>query len=230
MLRRFATALAVVACAIGVTTAEAADVTVDPAKINLGFMNVTNLPPPSGDGAYQFGSPWGFADLTAVYSGNDLILGPNTVGDPNEYWYQCVGGSTPPNCGGPGAPGNKIMEANAYAEVNDGSLAGQTVNFTGVVLSNTLTPAHVVYAFIKDFAPDYSSFTSSVIPLTTTGAFSLSLNTINDPARHVQYGFQTVGVNVWVSDVGPYGVMVIGPDAAVPAGRTTWGRLKSLYR
>lgn len=230
MLRRLATALAVVACAIGAVTAHAADVTVDPAKINLGFMNVSNLPPPNGDGAYQFGSPWGFGDLTASYSGSDLILGPNTVGDPNEYWYRCVGSATPPNCGGPGAPGNKIMEANAYAEVNDGSLAGQTVNFTGVVLSNTLTPAHVVYAFIKDFAPDYSSFVGNVVALTTTGTFSLSLNTINDPARHVQYGFQTVGVNVWVTDVGPYGTMVIGPDAAVPAEKNSWGRLKALYR
>ena len=39
----------------------------------------------------------------------------------------------------------------------------------------------------------------------TPGNFSVSLNTINDPARHVQYGFETIGPDVWITDVGPYG-------------------------
>jgi hypothetical protein len=37
----------------------------------------------------------------------------------------------------------------------------------------------------------------------------VSLTTINDPARHVQFGFQTIGVNVWATDVAPFGSMVI---------------------
>ena len=74
---------------MGLGTAEAqVNVTVDPAKIVNGYMNVYNLPAPDGDGVFQFGGPWGFADLTAVYSMDDLTLGPNTIGDPNEYWYQ----------------------------------------------------------------------------------------------------------------------------------------------
>lgn len=203
------------------------DVTVDPGAINLGYMNVFNLP--SAGGAFQFGSPWGFADLTGVYAGNDLTLGPNSIGDPNEYWYQCVGGAVPPNCGGPGAPGNKIMEANGYAEVNDGSMAGQTVTFSGMVLANSLTSAHTVVAFVKDYAPDFSSFNQSTVVLGAPGPFSVSLATVNDPARHVQWGFQMVGVNVWVTDVAPFGTITVGPSEPVPTEETSWGRVKQLY-
>lgn len=230
MQRGFATALALIACASFVGTAQAVDVTVDPAQINLGFMNVSNLPPPDGDGAFIFGSGWGFADLTASYSGSNLTLGPNTIGDPNEFWYQCTGGATPPNCGGPGAPGNKIMEANGYAQVDDGSLAGQTVSFHGNVIANSLTSAHVAIAFVRDFAADFSSVVESTIPLPASGPFTVSLATINDPARHVQWGFQVKGVNVWVTDVGPYGSATIGPDGPTSTEAASWGRIKTMYR
>jgi hypothetical protein len=194
------------------------NVGLDPAKINLGFMNVFELP--SNGGGFVFGSGWGPEDLTAVYSGSDLTLGPNTIGDPDPFWY--IGG------GGPGAAGNKIMEANMYAQ-EDGPLAGQTVVFSASVLSNTLTSAHTVKAFIKDFAPDFSSFVESAVDLTGTGDFSVSLATINDPARHVQYGFQMIGVNVWVTDVGPYGSMTIGAGP-VSIEDSSFGNIKSLYR
>src|SRR5690606_36354225 len=151
--------------------------------------NVFELP--SNGGAFVFGSGWGIGDLRASFAGDVLTLSPNTIGDPAEFWY--IGG------GGPGASGNKIMDANLYQEFN-GSLAGQTVTFTGNVLANSLTESHTAVAFIKDFAPDYSSFESTIIAL-TPGVFSISLETINDPTRHVQFGFTVNGVNVWETDV-----------------------------
>lgn len=185
------------------------NVTVDPGQTWLGFMNVSNLPAPNGDGAYQFGSGWGTGDLTAVFSGPVLQLGPNTIGDSNPYWY------TP--SGGPGAVGNKIMDANMYVEPA-GSLPGQTVTFSGKVLSNTLFGnvdangnGWTSVAFIKDFAPDFSSFVQVTIPL-NPGPFSISLATINDPARHVQYGFETIGPDVWITDVGQYGNIQVVPE------------------
>jgi len=169
----------------------------------LGYMNVFNLP--ADGGAFQFGSPWGKPDLNTTFDdvAGTLTLSPNTIGDPNPYWY--IGG------GGPGAQGNKIMEANLYQEFN-GSLAGQTVTFQGNVLSNSFTGAHSAIAFVKDYAPDFSSFTVSQVAL-TPGAFSISLNTINDPARHVQFGFQVVGVDVWFTDTAPFGNAVISTPA-----------------
>jgi hypothetical protein len=196
--------------------AHATDVTVDPAKITVGYMNVFDL-----GLVYQWGSGWALADLPAFYTGSDLTLAPNSINDPNPYWYLPVGG--------PGSVGQKIMEAISYAE-ETGPLAGQTVNFNGVVLSNTLTPAHTAVAFIRDFAPDFSSFNESAMPLTAPGPFTLTLATVPDPARHVQYGFRLTGVCVWITDVGPYGTIVIGPHQPVPTETTSWGQVKGLYR
>jgi hypothetical protein len=194
-------------------------VTVNPASINLGYMNVFNLP--SAGGAFQFGSGWGIADLSAVYTGPNVTLSPNSIGDPNPYWY------TP--AGGPGAVGNKIMEANLYAEPA-GSLPGQNVTFVGNVLANSLTSSHTVIAFVKDFAFDFSSFNLVSVPLPASGPFSITLATVADPARHVQYGFQMVGPDVWVTDLAPFGSVTIGPSQPTPTQNTTWGNLKALYR
>ena len=208
-------ALAVFALSAGIAGADVT-VTVDPATLTNGFMNVFDL-----GNVFQWGSGWGVPDLTATWSGNIVTLGPNCIGDPNSYWYL--------PSGGPGAIGQKIMEANLYAEP-PGSLPGQNVTFEGNVLSNTLTSAHVATAFIKDFAPDFSSFNATIIPLPASGPFTVTLATVNDPARHVQWGFQVKGVCVWVTDLAPYGTAVVGPAVVVPARQTTWGVLKSLYR
>ena len=177
-----------------------ATVNVDPGASWQGFMNVFEIP--QNGGAYVYGSSWGTADLTATFSGPILTLGPNTIGDPNPFWYS--------PSGGPGAIGNKTMDANMYVETT-GVFTGQTLTFTGDVLANTLF-GHVnqlgngwtSVAFIKDFAPDYSSSVSVTAPL-VNGIFNISLSTINDPTRHVQYGFETIGPDVWATDVAPYG-------------------------
>jgi hypothetical protein len=169
-----------------------------------GFMNVFNLP--SAGGAFQFGSGWGVPDLNVSFNNpaNQFTFSPNTIGDPNPYWY------TP--AGGPGAAGNKIMNAVLY--VQDDSLVGQTVRFQGSILSNTLTSAHTGTVFIRDFAPDYSSVVETSIPV-TVGNFDLALATNPAPGRHVQYGFSMTGVNVWSTDVAQFGSFVVS-TAAIP--------------
>lgn len=182
-------------------------ITLNPGAGWIGFMNVFNLP--SAGGGYQFGSGWGPSDLSAIFSGSTLTLGPNTIGDPDPYWY------TP--SGGPGAIGNKVMDASMYVETASGLYSGQTLTFTCDVLANTLAGqvapngvAWTTVAFIKDFAPDYSSFVSQTVAL-TPGTFSISLATINDPSRHIQYGFETIGSDVWITDVAGFGTAVIAP-------------------
>jgi hypothetical protein len=179
----------------------AVTVGVDPGASWLGYMNVFELP--SNGGGYVFGSSWGLADLSATFSGVNLTLAPNTIGDPNSFWY------TP--SGGPGATGNKTMDASIYVQ-NDGGFAGINLTFTGLVLNNTLVSPYTSVAFIKDFAPDYSSFNLTTAPL-VNGVFSITHATVNDPARHVQYGFETVGPNVWITDVAAMGSVQI---TAVP--------------
>lgn len=166
----------------------------------LGYMNVFELP--ESGGGYVFGSPWGVDGLRAIFDdgAGTLTLYPNSVDDPNPFWYLPEGG--------PGSTGNKQMEANCYHEVSDGSLSGVVVTFEGTVVSNSFTSSHVAKIFVKDFAPDYSSFNSQIIDL-VPGPFSVSLETEPDPARHVQWGFIVTGPNVWITDVAPYGTAVI---------------------
>lgn len=194
---------AVIAVALVQAPASAVLVGVDQSTAPwVGFMNVFELDGTSG----VFSSGWGVPDLVAEFDdpGQTLTLLPNQIGDPDPFWY--IGG------GGPGAPGNKVMEANLFQQVDDGSFSGTTVTFEGNVISNTMTAAHTTIAFIRDFAPDFSSFTETTAPL-TPGAFSISHVTDPDPARHVQYGFQVKGVNVWETDIAPFGSVVI---ASVP--------------
>jgi len=190
----------------------AATVTVDPTASWQGYMNVFETP--QHGGAFVFGSGWGIPDLTATFAGPTLTLGPNTINDPSSFWYS--------PSGGPGAVGNKSMDANMYVETT-GLYTGQNLTFTGNVLANTLV-GHVnqlgngwtSVAFIKDFAPDYSSSVTITAPL-VNGVFSISLATINDPVRHIQFGFETIGPDVWSTDVAPYGSIQI---TAVPEPAT----------
>lgn len=192
------------AAAMVASSAHAANVYIDPGSAPwLGYMNVFDL-----GGGYIYGNGWGVPDLVATFNdgSNTLTVSPNTIGDPDPFWYQ--GG------GGPGAPGNKIMEANLYQQVDDGSLSGQMVTFSGTILSHTYTEAHQAAVFIRDFAPDYSSFTQTFVPVNAAGAFSISLMTDPGAGRHVQWGIQSRGVNVWITDTEPFGNVVF---ATIPA-------------
>lgn len=166
-----------------------------------GFMNVFNL-----DNSYVFSSGWGVPDLRTEFNdgAGTMTLFPNSIGDANPFWYL--------PSGGPGSVGQKLMEANCYVQVDDGSLSGQTVTFQGSVLSNTFTSAHVAQVFIRDFAPDYSTFNETIVPL-GSGNFSINLATDPGAGRHVQYGFQVKGVNVWITDIAPFGNAVIATPA-----------------
>lgn len=155
----------------------------------IGYMNVSNLPSPFGDGAYQFGSSWGTPDLVAISDtdANTVTLKPNRIGDPDPYWQ--TGNLN----------GNKMMDASFYLE--DDTLAGTAFTFNGEVISNTINSAGldvpITYqAFIKVYAADYSSFTTFGSDL-SVGNFTISLEASDSaPGDHVQYGFTMVGPNI----------------------------------
>ncbi|HEY3413124.1 MAG TPA: PEP-CTERM sorting domain-containing protein [Armatimonadota bacterium] len=169
---------------------------VDPSANWLGYMNVFSLP--SDGGGYLWGSPWGTADLRATFAGPVVTLSPNTISPPNgladAYWYKADG------------TGNKTMDANFYVE-NSTTLPGQLLNFTGEVLANSLVPPYTSVAFIKDFAPDYSSWTSVTAPL-VPGVFNIGLQT-TAAGHHVQYGFETIGPNVWITNAADKGFVKV---------------------
>jgi len=207
-------AAAVFTVMVGVASADV-NVTIDGAAMWHGYMNVLDL-----GGVFQWGSAWGVADLCAVYSdgGATVTCSPNNINDINAYWYTIVPGAT---------NGNKIMEGNVYAEPADGLYSGQTVTFAGSTTTHTLSNSHTLVAFIKDFAPDYSSFVEQSVGITATGNFSISLATINDPTRHIQWGLQIKGVDVWITDAAPFGNAVIKaiPEPALLSGLGLLGLL-----
>ena len=88
------------------------------------------------------------------------------------------------------------------------SLNGQSVTFSGTLSALSFTEAHTVRVFIRDFAGDFSSSVDNFVELTAPGAFSISLDTIADNSRVVQWGIQVEGVNVWSTDIDPFGSAV----------------------
>ncbi len=224
---------------LGINNGKTAFVTVDPATLVHGYMNVVNLPssgtfPSNPYGVFSFGSAWGLTDLPASFSKdpssttNIVTLSPNIENDPNCYWYQnpsvdcSIAGSSP------GAIGNKIMDAALYAEYT-GVYTNQNLTFTGVVYSNVLLKATSTnqqgngwqcFAFIRDFVANYSSYTTTAILLTNTGAFSITLHTSSDAGHHIQWGFETFGPDVWPTDpiLPRLGQVVVASNPYIVAG------------
>jgi autotransporter-associated beta strand protein len=193
--------------------------TIDRAIMTHGYRSVYELP--ANGGAYVGGQVWPVADLRATFtSGTSVTLAPCVVSDTSSIWF------TP--SGGPGAAGNRTIEANVYGQA-DGTYAGETVRFSGSVAAHTLLSGSgkwAVKAFIRDFAADYSSMVESQVPISATGDFSVSLTAINDPTRHVQWGLQTTGPNVWITDLASKGVVAVNSSSATVAdgGRVDVGR------
>lgn len=154
---------------------------VDPQKSWIGFMNWLDMP--ADGGAFAGQGFWGVADLAAEFSGSALTLTPNTSIDrdyPNDpYWWKADGSS------------NKIMSANVF--VIDASLPGQSIVFSGMVLSNTLDSDYSARAFIRAFNADFSSMLSNVeVPLVSGQAFLVPYqSTLAD--ANIEYGFETIG-------------------------------------
>lgn len=160
-----------------------------------GFVNVWQT-----DGtSYVFGSAWGTADLRAAFiptnspSGwplnNGLVLQANTgTYNTNDVFWNNPDGTC-----------NKVLEANFYRDVGT-AFAGQTVTFTGTVVSNNLpapsggaVTGWECVAFIKEFTSTYGFVGITTVPL-TPGSFTVSMPI---GAGHVaQYGFYVKGPNV----------------------------------
>ena len=202
-MKNLVKSLALCALAGSAVQLNAQTVTVDPTLLTLGYMNWS---PVAGDAAGYGGSGssgWGLSALQASFSGTTLTINPNVntydgVGD--NYWV---------NADGSGA---NLMDANIYNETT-GTYVGTTLTFTFDVVADTLASPYSSQAFIKDFAPDYSSFTSAIVPL-TSGVETISLLTSANAGDHVQFGFETFGPNTSSSSPAASEFAEIAPVAA----------------
>ena len=169
-----------------VGSAQTAQVGVDSSRTWLGYMNVYDL-----GNNYLWGNAWGTADLPAVFSGSTLTLSPNVnvynAVDP--YWVN------------PDGSGAKLMDANFYVE--DASLSGNNVVFSGNVLANTLAAGYTAQAFIKEFTAGYGWVNGTWADLIGGQPFSLSQATTAGDI--IQYGFEVKG-----PDANPATVALLG--------------------
>lgn len=208
VMQNFSKFLVVCVLAGAIIDSQAQTVTVDPSTLTLGFMNWSPMP---GDAAGYGGygnSPWGLSDLQASFSGTTLTLNPNinTYAPGVNYWV---------NADGSGA---NDMDANIYNETT-GVYVDTTLTFKFDVLSDTFASPYSSVGFIKDFSPNYSSFTEQTVAL-TPGIDSVSLLTSANAGDHIQYGFETDGPDTNPSSLAALESAVITPASAPDAGST----------
>ncbi len=178
-------------------------VSVNGADLWTGYANVFLT-----DGTtFQFGSGWGLADMKSVVNAgaNTVTLYPNynTYNAADPYWSS-------------GAVGNKIFEGNTFVENN--TLAGQVLTFTGNVTSNTLNSAYTAVAFIKGLNPatGYSTDVFVSAPLVAGQPFSITTDTAIPAGLVVQYGFTVKGLNANPAQEAALGNVVVAGNAVTP--------------
>lgn len=198
------TKLFTLAAALGFTMGVVAQnsVSVDAGAAWLGYANIFD--PATGD--FVFGEPWGVPDIKTVVDAGagTLTLQPNfntyAANPTDPFWVDQTTGL-----------GAKIFEGNSYIE--DNSLAGVELTFSGNVNSNTLDGAYDALAFIKVFNANYSVLKIATAPLTGAN-FEVVFTDVN-PAEDavVQYGFQIIGLNANPDDEATLGSVVVSGGA-----------------
>jgi hypothetical protein len=166
-------------------------------------------------GAFVFGSGWGLPDVKSVLTPTSLTLQPNfnTYRDNADAFWRDNGGAGP--------NGNKWMEGLTYLESNNGSLAGGTLTFSGLIGSySLLSPNYTATAFIKALNPaaGWATIVNSTETITGAGAFSVQADLSTLPGGAVvQYGFSVEGINANPANEGTFGSVVVVPEPSTYA-------------
>ncbi len=190
----------------------------------------SNTPPPSGnsvtvatsqawnayvnafnvsDGGYAFGFAYNVPDLRATPTATSMTLEPNiaiwTAEATNAAWFDQ--GVTPQTA-------NKYIEASSYIE--DNTLAGSDLTFTGNVSVSDLGSEYTVVAFVKALDPSngYATVVNNTADISSTGDFTTSATAAELAAGYViQYGFAVTGPLADPADT-TLGSVVIGEATA----------------
>jgi hypothetical protein len=178
-------------------------VTVDGSATWVGFANVFETE--ANGGGFAFNSSWGVPDLksTIGVSENTVTLQPNfnTYADnpTDPFW---VDQTT--------LEGNKVFEGNTFIE--DATLVGSELVFTGLVDSNTLSSEYTAVAFIKVFNADFSVVKQETAELVAGEAFVVNYTNVEGADAIVQYGFTVTGINANPADESALGSIVVGSN------------------
>ena len=179
-------------------------VTVATSQAWNGYVNAFNL-----DDSYAFGFSYGAADLRATATATSMTLEPNiaiwTAEATNASWFD-QGAAT--------QTANKYIEASSYIE--DNTLAGSDLTFTGNVSVSDLGSEYTVVAFVKALDPNagYATVVNNTADISSTGDFTASATAAELASGYViQYGFAVTGPLADPADT-TLGSVVIGEATA----------------
>jgi hypothetical protein len=186
-------------------------VTVATSQAWNGYVNAFNV----SDDSYAFGFSYGAADLRATATATSMTLEPNiaiwTAEATNASWFDQ--GVTPQTA-------NKYIEASSYIE--DNTLAGSDLTFTGNVSVSDLGSEYTVVAFVKALDPNngYATVVNNTADISSTGDFSASATAAELASGYIiQYGFAVTGPLADPADT-TLGSVVIGENAPPPSGNS----------
>jgi len=190
----------------------------------------SNTPPPSGnsvtvatsqawnayvnafnvsDNGYAFVFAYSVPDLRATPTATSMTLEPNiaiwTAEATNASWFD-QGAAT--------QTANKYIEASSYIE--DNTLAGSDLTFTGNVSVSDLGSEYTVVAFVKALDPNsgYATVVNNTADISSTGDFTASATAAELASGYViQYGFAVTGPLADPADT-TLGSVVIGEATA----------------
>ena len=170
-----------------------------------GYVNAFNV----SDNSYAFGFPYGAADLRATATATSMTLEPNiliwTAEATNADWFD-QGAAT--------QTATKYIEASSYIE--DNTLAGSDLTFTGNVSVSDLGSEYTVVAFVKALDPNagYATVVNNTADISSTGDFTASATAAELAAGYIiQYGFSVTGPLADPADT-TLGSVVIGEATA----------------
>ncbi len=197
------------------------DVTVNPDNVWYSYINVYNLSPEPWYSNYLFGFQYNRQFLPGFFGSSGpgkgtLTFRPNTEiyttnkALENRFWVDENDNPQP-----------RVLAGSYYVE--NLSLAGQKVTFSGETISNTLGVdpltgfQYLANVFILGFPSDLSYNTKVEAPLTTGGQFNLELDLKNRPdITIVQYGFEIIGPITTPSIVDSLGSVVVKVPTVTP--------------
>ena len=160
-------------------------VTVESSQAWNAYVNAFNV----SDDSYAFGFAYTVADLRATPTATSMTLEPNiaiwSAEATNAAWFD-QGAAT--------QTANKYIEASSYIE--DNTLAGEDLTFSGNVSVSDLGSEYTVVAFVKalDPANGYATVVNNTADISSTGDFSTSATAAElASGLIIQYGFAVTG-------------------------------------
>ena len=169
------------------------------------YVNAFNV----SDNSYAFGFEYTVSDLRATPTTSSMTLEPNiaiwTAEATNAGWFD-QGAAT--------QTANKYIEASSYIE--DNTLAGSDLTFTGNVSVSDLGSGYTVVAFVKALDPNngYATVVNNTADISSTGDFTASATAAELAAGYIiQYGFSVTGPLADPAD-STLGSVVIGEATA----------------